>query len=139
MDGQAKKSHICELCGKVFAKDYSLQTHIKITHEKIKRFQCEVCKKDFSVLCNLNRHVRMVHNKEKSECEICGKMLSDFSPRRIESHMNMHKGLKPHKCKFCGQGFADNSNKLNHEKSVHLGIKRSGAKKKELPSEVPLL
>ena len=133
-----KEEHICESCGKVYGTKSGLYLHIVVTHEKLKRYKCDTCNKDFGTKSTLDRHVRMVHNQEKTECEICGKMLGALSAYKIRDHMNTHTGHKPHKCKFCGQAFADNSNKISHEKSVHLGIKRSGARK-IIYAETPLL
>ena len=42
----------------------------------------------------------------------------------FEAHMNIHTGAKPHKCKYCGRGFADLANARMHEKTQHEGHKR---------------
>ena len=43
---------------------------------------------------------------------------------KLEDHMNIHLGLKPHVCKYCGTGFADVANKRMHERCAHEGHKR---------------
>ena len=34
---------------------------------------------------------------------------------RVADHMNSHKGVKPHKCKFCGNGFTTSGTARRHE------------------------
>ena len=149
-----EKNQICNICGKAFNSKYYLRTHISSVHEGIKNHKCDLCNKEFSLSCTLKKHIRIVHNHEKKACVICGKMLSlDFmkqhmlathsvnnektilkcqiceksflQPHLLKKHMNTHTGIKPHKCKYCEKCFADASNKLSHEKSIHKGIKRS--------------
>ena len=72
----------------------------------------------------LRKHMRQVHLGMKRKkvapklCKICNKMVVS------KDHVNVHTGEKPHKCKYCGQGFAMSGNRSSHEKSVHRGIKR---------------
>ena len=42
----------------------------------------------------------------------------------LEQHMNIHLGIKPHKCKYCDAAFADIGNKRMHERCAHEGHKR---------------
>ena len=51
--------------------------------------------------------------------------------RNLQSHINIHKGLKPFKCELgCADvAFANKANLTAHIKGVHKGIKRSHLKK----------
>ena len=67
------------------------------------------------------------------KCKICEKPFATAG--LLNKHMNIHTGVKPYKCQYCEQKFADGSNKIAHEKSVHEGIKRLQKKKKDLSNE----
>ncbi|GAB6024300.1 hypothetical protein CHUAL_008992 [Chamberlinius hualienensis] len=47
----------CELCAKVFPRQYSLQRH-QALHSGEKKYKCTVCDKSFTHVYNRNRHLR---------------------------------------------------------------------------------
>ena len=69
---------------------------------------------------------------DRWKCKFCGKCFNESKPLR--THLNTHTGARPHKCEHCGKSFADDSNRINHIKSVHLGIKR-GSKTSKISRE----
>lgn len=57
-DKAKKLSSVCDECGKSFTNIYTLNSHKKIVHEKIKNFTCNLnsCGKSFSTKHKLERH-----------------------------------------------------------------------------------
>ncbi|XP_070500905.1 zinc finger protein 761-like [Chironomus tepperi] len=86
-----KNSNICKFCNKQMASSTSLLKHIRVQHEKIKKFLCEICNKSFGF-----KH-------------------------SLDSHLNSHKGLKPFACDFeaCNFRTGDRSCISKHKKKCH--------------------
>jgi uncharacterized Zn-finger protein len=51
------KPYKCDVCGKGFSENCSLQRHIRI-YTGDKPYNCDICGKAFSENCNLQRHIR---------------------------------------------------------------------------------
>ena len=113
--------------GKTWKSKGELNKHVSIVHDKK---ICTICGK-LIVAHYLKQHMIATHNmkseKQDLKCEICQKEFA--KPYLLKKHMYTHTGVKPYKCQFCGQSFADSSNRINHERAVHKGIKRSQPKK----------
>ena len=121
------KNFQCKSCNKTFSQLGNLQRHVASVHEgaKLEKVICTICGKLLSQKF-LKQHMVSVHsmnNEAQLKCPICQKAFAEN--HRLKQHMNVHTGVKPYKCKYCGQCFADSGNKRNHEKTVHEGIKRS--------------
>ena len=143
---------ICDDCGKVL-KSTNLQGHKLRHHTKSEEIPCETCGKIMSCKQDLKMHIKKTHENPHVPCDICGNMVRKhrmkhhmwtkhptgdeefaynceicgrgfFDKHYWKHHMNTHTGEKPHKCKYCGLGFAHPRNAFAHEKSVHEGIKR---------------
>ena len=120
----SQKPYQCHICKKGFTLFAVLESHVNFRHKGLKQYQCETCGMAFADKNCLRKHMRQVHlgmKRKKVEpklCKICNKMVVS------KDHVNVHTGEKPHKCKYCGQGFAMSGNRSSHEKSVHRGIKR---------------
>ena len=100
----------------------SVNLHITNQHEKIACSMCgEMVGHSF-----MPRHIQFKHTASidrQWKCTICGK---GFAKNQIlKDHMNIHTGEKPYMCKFCGIAFASHGNHRMHERTVHLGHKRS--------------
>ena len=96
--------------------------HIINTHDKT---PCSICGKLFGIR-RIRQHIQSKHtaNSEKQhKCSVCAKGF--INKQRLQDHMNMHTGEKPYMCNFCGSTFANNSNRLMHERTVHKGHKRN--------------
>ena len=106
----------CDDCGEKFQCNRDLKCHKEKMHLKIK-FDCSLCGKSFDVERYLDRHMKRVHtsNEErKHKCDQCGKGFA--CKETYVGHMNMHLGLKPFKCEYCGAAYQNNSNLLAHLK-----------------------
>merc|ERR1712030_136215 len=110
--------YVCEICSYKALTSYILKRH-QSTHSS-PTVPCTYCEKMFHNSVNLIRHLKTIHTEMKDQpfqCEECGK---GFSVNiTYKAHLNMHKGIKPYKCDYCGVEFQNGSNKVNHMKRMH--------------------
>ena len=140
-EGNNLKKNACHLCsaGQNFTTEKLLREHISEVHENIRSHECDLCDKTFVIRKDLDIHVTVFHksrnlsaegkiiprrrqSEKKCYCLECGKAF--INNYVLNEHKTSHTGEKPHACKFCGVTFSKRSNCVNHEKSVHHGIKR---------------
>ena len=55
--------------------------------------------------------------------DFCGK--TGGSLKDLRKHIRRHTKDKPYPCRHCNKGFSDPSNRIKHERHVHLGVPRS--------------
>ena len=55
----------CDQCKKTFQNKMTLQNHMDVIHNDLKRFECDICKKRFVVKSHLSKHEREVHLGKK--------------------------------------------------------------------------
>ena len=69
---------------------------------------CETCGKTFARTSELNRHRLTIHSKSKqSSCGLCGKtMRKDNLNQHMKTHRSQSRKEKRHLCDFCGTGFS---------------------------------
>ncbi|CAB4069064.1 KRAB [Lepeophtheirus salmonis] len=133
-----KEKCVCELCGMSLSRG-NMRTHLKVVHGN-DPVDCDICKKTFNHPMSLKLHSDSAHREFPCEhcgfmcrikalpVHICGKGFT--TAYKFKQHDNIHRGIKPHTCKFCGKGFCNSSNRNQHEKSIHLGDKRVKPKNK---------
>uniref|UniRef100_A0A8C5FZ41 Zinc finger and SCAN domain-containing protein 21-like n=1 Tax=Gouania willdenowi TaxID=441366 RepID=A0A8C5FZ41_GOUWI len=106
-----EKPFECDVCSKCFHQKVSLKSHMKF-HTGEKPFECDVCKKCFIEKPHLKSHMR-IHTREKLfECDVCKKCLTRKTS--LELHMRIHTGEKPFKCDVCRKCFSHKSDLKKH-------------------------
>ncbi|XP_055297104.1 zinc finger protein 83-like, partial [Sitodiplosis mosellana] len=99
---------MCEICSKVFHHYGNLRKHM-ILHSGERPFSCTECGKTFAWNQHLKSHMKLVHSDEKSfQCSICGKLFNHSG--NYKKHMRIHTGEKPYQCEICQKQFAQSSN-----------------------------
>ena len=112
---------ICEICSYKTRHKTKMQMHGE--SHSTPSLPCTECGKLFKGPLYLSRHMKSIHSDPKErpfQCKDCGK---GFTIRAtFDGHMNMHRGIKPYDCSFCGTQFQNQSNKLAHLKKVHAEL-----------------
>jgi hypothetical protein len=98
LKNRIKQIHLSEtptyrICHKKY-KD--LYYHVKYVHEKIRSYECSYCEKRFQTMKLMYNHVHSIHMGEKTNCPVCGKVLTIPSlNEHVESeHKEQKKGVK---------------------------------------------
>ncbi|XP_061682349.1 zinc finger and BTB domain-containing protein 11 [Syngnathoides biaculeatus] len=98
----AKREFVCDICGKMLPKLYSLRIHM-LHHTGVRPHACKVCGKTFAHKHGLKMH-RALHDVTKQfHCQYCHK--SFVSKRSMEEHTSLHTGESKYLCNTCGATF----------------------------------
>ena len=88
--------------------------------ETANMFTCDTCPKIFKTKKGLSQH-RQTHDKNSRKLccpqEECG--MKFYNKTSFDNHMNVHNGIKPHKCRDCGKAYADSGARNKHFKHCH--------------------
>ena len=112
---ESKKT--CEICGEVFTKQGSLNTHVMTLHQNLKSVKCRLCLAEFDSRPEIEEHIASFHGEEVEEEKI---------ETRSEELINMKKLKKPLNrvsCDQCDQTFCSNHSLKTHIRTVHENIK----------------
>lgn len=121
MAAKEGKLYNCGYCGRVFISNSHFRRHER-THTKEKPHQCTDCNKSFSRSDDLTSHRSSVHGfRETHECWVCGKFLSSYS--KLELHICLHTGERPHSCPMCMKGYLSLKGLKKHIRSHKNGTK----------------
>ncbi|XP_077109352.1 uncharacterized protein LOC143765974 isoform X2 [Ranitomeya variabilis] len=78
-------------------------------------YSCGVCKFSSCNLVAMRRH--MWKHSDRHKCKICEKTFASATELRL--HINVHLGIKPHKCRECAMAYRTPADLLRHTRSVH--------------------
>ncbi|KAG4080280.1 hypothetical protein HA402_010772 [Bradysia odoriphaga] len=131
----------CRKCGGKFAKERSLNIHIKLNKCTIKNFECGICKKVFVRKKNLDCHMETHNEPSEHSCKVCSQKFqqaeelaihiqTEHEPGRkylcphcwkgfnvsssLKDHIRIHNGERPYLCSICGKGFSQSTNLNQH-------------------------
>ena len=114
-DNPKLKTHVCEICQKVFHTKVNLKFHIKNVHVQGKINQ----EKSPNLLnsngaAGLKQHIKVL--KKQYKCKSCGNSFSHADALKQHIYI-IHEGRKDFKCDSCGKSFslADLLKGHNHE------------------------
>lgn len=108
------KSRTCPYCKKVFARPYTLKSHIR-RHTNEKPFTCKVCQRSFSQSATLENH-KLTHTGAKPhQCRSCFKRFAHQTS--LKTHLRIHSGEQPYKCEYCERRFTDGSTLQKHRRT----------------------
>ena len=74
-------------CDKVFTRQRSLRTHLKV-HNDVRPHVCTVCSKRFRTKRNLQNHTNWHNGVKPHQCEICGHR--SLTKGNLKKHMEVH-------------------------------------------------
>ena len=74
-----EKPYICSICGKRFARKFSLKNHLT-THSDERKIKCDICPDEryFKTKSQLSNHL-VYHYEQKHSCAHCDKKFYTFS------------------------------------------------------------
>ena len=85
------------------------------------RFKCLQCTLTFKKISHLNRHVRIIHNKEKKyKCAKCDARFT--TNESLSYHKKWHTGVKDVECPHCELKFLVQKNLRKHMNKHHPGL-----------------
>ncbi|CAK7909800.1 transcription factor IIIA [[Candida] anglica] len=116
----APKVHICDVCGKSYAKPSLLAQHQR-THSNERPFKCphEGCEKSFFRKSHLQAH-ELSHQSEESKpftCSVCGKGVN--SKQHLKRHEITHTKSFSCTVEGCNESFYKHQSLRHHILSVH--------------------
>jgi len=117
----SRQAHLCPYCRQVLKSKYSLDSHIKVVHRKIKTVKCQICDKSFSNNSELGKHNRAVHDEDRDElveCGECGEQVKKCYLNRHRSYRHS-KNNKTKICPKCGKDFKSRETMLAHVRKYH--------------------
>ena len=112
--------HQCNICDKIFTKNYILEKHKRMVHMGEKNHSCTTCDKSFATAQVLKQHI-LTHTGEKPYvCDICGMGFTTGSHFKIHrlKHTSDNSNVKSFPCRHCGKEFRQNARRKEHEEYV---------------------
>lgn len=114
----------CDQCNKDFTSMKSWLRHVEIHKER--PFWCLSCAKGFIDEVSLDKHLQS-HSLRQHECDVCHKRF--VVAAQLKNHYNIHTGVKPYPCPYCGKMFSHAGNLVTHTKkhlNTYIGTSGKG-------------
>ena len=126
IDDHMKTTHKevqCEECLKILSKGGLLQ-HMKVVHQKIKKYACEKCPFKSATNNAIRTHVKSVHDLVRDfECSLCD--YASSLKGDLDVHIKVvHKKIKDMKCQVCDFSAATRGKITTHTKLKHLNMRK---------------
>lgn len=119
-------SCICEHCGKAFATNTGLTSHVKYSCLKDGQRRCRKCGE---VVTSIAEHLNSSIKCRQHICNICGERFPMWIKKQIHMEEVHSVPKKTFPCPECGDVFNTNNNFISHFNVVHCGtVKRSRQK-----------
>ena len=147
----------------------ALGQHIREGHSNVIKWQCTGCNKDFETYTNLYDHMANYHFLGEYECSVAsckftgeyrGKLYTHFrtmhclnqvctfagcgkqfkSASSLASHINLHRGVAPYKCKWpggCSYESSSRTTTINHIRAVHFLVPRTKKEREKQGTREP--
>uniref|UniRef100_A0A1A9WWU5 C2H2-type domain-containing protein n=1 Tax=Glossina brevipalpis TaxID=37001 RepID=A0A1A9WWU5_9MUSC len=126
----------CEICEKMFTRNYFLQKHIEAVHcspslntevkpkliNEREEYKCDECGK---ILYRKNafRQHKLRHQPPQYQCKKCEKMF--YSKAALDNHNHSSRCQPaPYICEYCGKAIYSRSTFRIHKKTKHFNIRR---------------
>lgn len=94
----------CQKCGGKFAKERSLNIHIKLNKCTIKSFECGICKKVFVRKKNLDSHMRTHDEPSEYSCKVCSQTF-ELAEKLAVHIQTEHEPSRKYLCPHCWKGW----------------------------------
>ncbi|XP_040037368.2 uncharacterized protein LOC120822079 [Gasterosteus aculeatus] len=101
-----ERSHLCDVCCKMFLTSKQLQIHLR-THSEEKPYRCGECGRGFTTKGPLTIHMRVHTGEAPYRCPDCGWAFK--RKINLDNHVTIHSGLRPFVCGVCGKACARKS------------------------------
>lgn len=113
-------SYPCPVCGRSFRFRSLLEAHSAV-HSDARPFPCDLCRRSFRRRSHLKRHRAVVHPDGRPPksyvCSVCG--VDQKYRSRLQRHLLVHSGERPHRCERCGLAFSRLGNLQQHCRRIH--------------------
>ena len=95
---------------------YHMKVHTKSYLEG--KYTCDICGKEYRSNVSLQNHINTFHKGQRDfPCDICGKLFSRYNT--LKTHRKIHDGIKQFHCIYCGTAYGEKRNLMNHIKRSH--------------------
>ena len=123
MPARKNKDHACPQCDFRASEKTTIRRHVRVVHEKLKRFKCPHCDLEKFARYHLVRHISAVHDNVKAfRCGLCDYEGATAASVRIHGR-SVHERIRPFKCPICPQTASHENAIAVHVRVVHQKLK----------------